>query len=60
MLTRMSEDEWTALPRLFRSCHSPRGDEGRNDRMEALHDFTLHNISWRALPAGFGNWNSTW
>src|SRR5215207_5998140 len=35
---------------------------GRNDRrfLEALHFFTLHNITWRALPAEFGKWNSIW
>ena len=33
------------------SC-SRRGDKGRNDRkfLEALHYFTVHNITWRALP----------
>src|ERR1700680_4777859 len=34
----------------------------RDDRkfLEALHFFTVHNITWRALPAEFGNWNSVW
>jgi transposase len=27
---------------------------------EALHYFTVHNITWRALPAEFGSWNSIW
>ena len=27
---------------------------------EALHYFTVHSITWRALPAEFGNWNSIW
>jgi len=38
------------------------GDKGRDDRkfLEALHYFSVHNITWRALPASFGNWNSVW
>jgi len=62
MLTRMSEEDWAAVLKLFQACRSRRGDKGRNDRrfLEALHYFTLHNISWRALPAEFGNWNSVW
>jgi transposase len=62
MLTRMSEDDWAVVVRLFRACRSRRGDKGRNDRkfLEALHYFTVHNITWRALPAQFGNWNSVW
>ena len=62
MLTRMSEDEWATVLKLFRACRSRRGDKGRNDRkfLEALHYFTLHNITWRALPAEFGNWNTVW
>ena len=48
--------------KLFRACRSRRGDKGRNDRkfLEALHYFTVHNVTWRALPAEFGNWNSIW
>ena len=49
-----------AIPRpcgrkLFRACRSRRGDKGRNDRkfLEALHYFTVHNITWRALPAEY-------
>ncbi|WP_407673252.1 transposase [Ochrobactrum chromiisoli] len=36
------------------------GAKAKNDRLflEASHYFTLHNISWRALPQQFGNWNS--
>ncbi|MGB6176793.1 MAG: hypothetical protein WBF43_10770 [Methylocella sp.] len=33
---------------------SPELAEG----LEALHYFTVHNITWRALPAEFGAWNS--
>jgi transposase len=62
MLTRMTEEDWAVVLKLFRACRSRRGDKGRNDRqfLEALHYFTLHNITWRALPAEFGNWNSVW
>jgi hypothetical protein len=36
------------------------GDKGRDDRkfFEALHYLTVHTITWRALPAEFGSWNS--
>jgi transposase len=62
MLTCMTEEDWAVALRLFRACRSRRGDKGRNDRkfLEALHYFTLHNITWRALPPEFGNWNSVW
>lgn len=62
MLTRMTEDDWTVVLDIFRAVRSKRGDKGRDDRrfLEALHYFTLHNISWRALPAEFGPWNSVW
>jgi transposase len=62
MLTRMSDEDWIVAIGLFRACRSRRGDKGRNDRkfLEALHYFTLHNITWRALPPEFGNWNSVW
>jgi transposase len=38
------------------------GDKGRDDRkfLEAIHYFAVHNITWRALPATFGKWNSVW
>src|SRR4051794_3767921 len=29
-------------------------------RGSALHYFTVHNITWRALPAAFGDWNAVW
>ncbi len=62
MLTRMTDEEWALVLELFRACRSRRGDKGRDDRrfLEALHYFAVHNITWRALPAAFGPWNSVW
>ena len=42
----------------FRASLPRRGAKGRDDRLflEALHYFSVHNISWRALPERFGNW----
>lgn len=62
MLTRMSEEDWDVVLTVFRSVRSRRGAKGRDDRkfLEALHFFTVHNITWRALPATFGNWNAVW
>ena len=62
MLTRMTDEDWERVVQVFRACRSRRGDKGRNDRnfLEAVHYFCVHNITWRALPAKFGNWNSIW
>ena len=62
MLTRMTEQDWKVVLDVFRAARSRRGDKGRDDRrfLEALHYFTVHNITWRALPEDFGNWNSVW
>src|SRR5215212_8631651 len=62
MLTRMTDEDWEIVVEVFRAVRSRRGDKGRDDRtfLEALHYFTVHNITWRALPAAFGNWNSIW
>ena len=62
MLTRMTEQDWAVVLDVFRAARSRRGDKGRDDRrfLEALHYFTVHNVTWRALPAEFGNWNSVW
>jgi transposase len=47
---------------VFEALRSRRGDKGRDDKkfLSALHYFVVHNITWRALPAEFGNWNSVW
>src|SRR6476659_6408202 len=62
MLTQMSDADWAIVVEAFRAARSRRGDKGRDDRkfLEALHYFTVHSITWRALPAEFGNWNSIW
>jgi transposase len=62
MLTRMTEDDWTVALEVFGAVQSRRGEPGHDDRkfLEALHFFTVHNLTWRALPAEFGNWNSVW
>ena len=62
MLTKMTEEDWGLVLEVFHACRSRRGDKGRDDRkfLEALHYFTVHNITWRALPAEFGSWNSIW
>jgi transposase len=28
--------------------------------LEALHFFTVHSVTWRALPREYGKWNSVW
>ena len=62
MLTTMTDEDWTIVLQVFAASRSRRGDKGRDDRkfLEALHYFVVHNITWRALPAEFGNWNSVW
>jgi transposase len=62
MLTKMTEEDWVLVHEVFDACRSRRGDKGRDDRkfLEALHYFTVHNITWRGLPAEFGSWNSIW
>lgn len=62
MSTKMTERDWTIALNVFRSCLPRRGEKGHDDRLflEALHYFAVHNISWRALPERFGNWNSVW
>jgi transposase len=62
MLTRMTDEDWTLALEVFDAAQSSRGEPGRDDRkfLEAILYFTVHNISWRALPAEFGNWNSVW
>src|SRR5215204_7037603 len=62
MLTGMIDADWAQVVEIFRACRSRWGDKGRDDRrfLEAIHYFSVHNITWRALPATFGKWNSIW
>ena len=62
MLTGMTEGDWAIVLELFEAARSRRGEPGHDDRkfLEALHYFTVHSITWRALPATFGKWNSVW
>ena len=62
MSTKMSTADWAHSLTVFRACLPRRGAKGRDDRLflEALHYFAVHNLTWRALPERFGNWNSVW
>ena len=62
MLTQMTEEGWDLVVDIFRKVRSRRGAKGENARrfLEAVHYFTVHSITWRALPVEFGNWNSIW
>jgi len=62
MLTQMTDADWEIMVEVFRAARSRRGDKGHDDRkfLEALHYFSVHNITWRALPEQFGPWNSVW
>ncbi len=62
MSTKMTEADWAVVLEVFRAWLPRRGAKGRDDRLflEALHYFSVHNISWRALPERFGKWNSVW
>jgi transposase len=58
----MTEQDWKIVLQVFQASRSRRGDKGQDDRrfLEALHYVVVHNITWRALPAQFGHWNSVW
>ena len=62
MLTGMTERDWLIALEVFDTVQSNRGEPGHDDRkfLEAIHYFTVHSITWRALPNEFGNWNSVW
>ena len=60
MSTKMAETDWDNALVVFRASLPRRGAKGRDDRLflEALHYFSVHNITWRALPAQFEPWSS--
>jgi transposase len=62
MSTKMTDTDWDNALLVFRGCLPRRGAKGRDDRLflEALHYFSVHNVTWRALPKRFGKWNSVW
>ncbi|MGI9488170.1 MAG: transposase [Geminicoccaceae bacterium] len=62
MSTKMTDADWQVALEAFRGCLPARGAKARNDLLflEALHYFSVHNITWRALPARFGHWNTVW
>ena len=62
MLTGMTERDWSIALEVFDAAQSSRGEPGHDDRkfLEAVHYFTVHNITWRALPCEFGKWNTVW
>lgn len=62
MCTKMADTDWANALEVFGASLPRRGAKGRDDRLflEALHYFSVHNITWRALPERFGKWNSVW
>ncbi|MER9083038.1 transposase [Mesorhizobium sp. M0895] len=62
MSTKMTDGDWDNTLAVFRASLPRRGAKGRDDRLflEALHYFSVHNVTWRALPERFGKWNSVW
>ena len=62
MSTKMTDADWRIALEAFRACLPARGARARDDLLflEALHYFSVHNITWRALPARFGPWNTVW
>jgi len=62
MCTKMAATDWAVALEVFRAALPRRGAKGRDDPLflEALHYFSVHSITWRALPERFGKWNSVW
>ena len=62
MLTGMTDEDWSIVLEVFDAVQTRSGEPGHDDRkfLEALHYFTVHTVTWRALPREFGNWISVW
>ena len=62
MSTKMTDADWRIALEAFRALPSSERAKARNDLLflEALHYFSVHNITWRALPDRFGHWNTVW
>ena len=62
MSTKMTDADWQIALEAFKACFPARGARARNDLLflEALHHFSVHNITWCAPPALFGHWNTIW
>ena len=62
MLTHVTDENWEIMLTVFDATQSRRGEPGHDDRkfLEAIFYFAVHNVTWRALPVEFGNWNNVW
>ncbi len=60
--TKMSDIDFVNALTVFRAFMPRSGAKDQDDRLflEALHYFSVHNFSWRALPERFRIWNSVW
>lgn len=59
MLVGMTEQDWAITLEVFDAVRSRRGQPGHNDRrfLEAVHFFTVHSITWRALATKTRRWS---
>ncbi len=57
MLTGMTERDCTIVLEVFDAAQSRRGEPGHDDRkfLEAMHHFTVHSITWRAIGTASGS-----
>ena len=59
MLTGITERDWLIMLKVFDAAQSSRGEPGHDDRkfLKDFYYFTVHSVTWRALPGEFGKWN---